>query len=193
MRSKETIIVRFLIEHKREEVNVLAISKAINMDYKNTHSIIERLEKISLVQTKKFGPSRRVMLKRMVHPLVLEAELERRNDILKDKNLSVMAHNFKRGIQSAFYVLLLFGSYAKKTQTRRSDIDVMFICPDGLEEWFEKEVSRIAHSMPLPLHPLVFSQNQFVEMIHARQSNVGQEAFNNNIILYGIEQFYEMV
>jgi len=29
-------------------------------------------------------------------------------------------------------------------------------------------------------------------MINAKESNVGQEALKNNVILYGIEQYYEM-
>ena len=76
---------------------------------------------------------------------------------------------------------------------QNSDIDLMFICSNGLEDAFEKDVNRIARSMPLPLHPLVFSESQFNEMINAKESNVGQEALKNNVILYGIEQYYEMV
>ncbi len=89
--------------------------------------------------------------------------------------------------------MLLFGSYAKKTQTKGSDIDLMFICADGLEDAFEKDASRISRSMPLPLHTLVFSESQFIGMINAKESNVGQEALKNNIILYGIETYYEMI
>ena len=193
MRSKEPAIIKSLIEHKNEELNIRNISKALKMDYKNVYSIIKRLEKISLVKIETFGQSSRVKLNAIVHPLVFEAEFERRKEILKDKNLAVMLSNFKRAIKSKLYVLLLFGSYANKTQTKNSDIDLMFICPDGLEDAFEKDVSRIARSMPLPLHPLVFSDSQFLGMINAKESNVGQEALKNNIILYGIEQYYEMV
>ena len=146
-----------------------------------------------MVKIETFGQSSRVKLNAIVHPLVFEAEFERRKEILKDKNLAVMLSNFKRAIKSKLYVLLLFGSYANKTQTKNSDIDLMFICPDGLEDAFEKDVSRIARSMPLPLHPLVFSDSQFLGMINAKESNVGQEALKNNVILYGIETYYEMI
>jgi len=193
MRSKDSAIIKFLIENKNEELNILKISKSLKMDYKNVYSIIKRLEKALLVKIETFGQSSRVKLNKIVHPLVFEAEFERRNEILKNKNIAVMLGNFKRGIKSKMYALLLFGSYAKKTQTKSSDIDLMFICADGIEDAFEKDVGRIARSMPLPLHPLVFSESQFVEMINAKESNVGQEALKNNVILYGIEQYYEMV
>jgi len=193
MRNKESTIIKFLIEHKNEELNILTISKALKMDYKNIYSIIKRLEKATLVKIETFGQSSRVNLNAIIHPLVFEAEFERRKEIFHDKNIAVMTSNFRRRIKSKMYTLLLFGSYAKKTHTKSSDIDLMFICADGTPEAFEKEVSRIGRTMPLPLHPLVFSENQFMEMINSRKSNVGQEALKNNIILYGIEQYYEMI
>src|SRR3989338_6555252 len=193
MRSKDSVIIKFLIENKNEELNILKISKSLKMDYKNIYSIIKRLEKALLVKIETFGQSSRVELNEIVHPLVFEAEFERRNEILKDKNIAVMLGSFKRGIKSKMYTLLLFGSYAKKTQTKSSDIDLMFICADGTEDAFEKNVNRIASSMPLSLHPLVFSESQFVGMTNAKESNVGQEALKNNIILYGIEQYYGLI
>ncbi|MBI2545957.1 nucleotidyltransferase domain-containing protein [Candidatus Woesearchaeota archaeon] len=193
MRGKESTIIKFLIESKNEELNIRSISLSLKMDYKNVYSIIKRLEKALLVKIETFGQSSRVKLNKIVHPLVFEAEFERRKDILKDKNLAVMLSSFKRAIKSKLYVLLLFGSYAKRTQTKSSDIDLMVICPDGLEDAFEKDINRTARSMPLPLHPLVFSESQFIEMVNAKEPNVGQEALKNNVILYGIEQYYGLM
>lgn len=193
MRGKESTIIKFLIENKNKELNIRSISKSLKMDYKNVYAIIKRLEKLQLVQIETFGQSSRVKLNAQAHPIIFEAEFERRKEILKDKNIAVMLSSFKRGIKSKLYVMLLFGSYAKRTQTKSSDIDLMFICANGLEDAFEKEVNKVARSMPLPLHPLVFSESQFFEMISAKESNVGQEALKNNVILYGIEQYYEMI
>ena len=193
MRSKESTVAKFLIEHKNEELNILNISKAMKMDYKNVYSIIKRLEKMSLVKIETFGQSSRVKLSKLVYPIVFEAEFERRKEILKNKNLTVMLNSFKRAIQSKLYVLLLFGSYAKKTQTKSSDIDLLFICPNGLQDVFEKDINRVSRSVPLPLHPMVVSESQFIEMINAKEPNVGQEALKNNVILYGIEPYYKII
>jgi predicted nucleotidyltransferase len=193
MRSREAEIVRFLIEHKNEELNIRVISKYMKMDYKNIYSIIKRLEKAGLIGIETFGSSSRIRLNRIIHQLLFEAELERRNEVIKDKNIAVMLTNFRRGLTSKLYVLLLFGSHAKKTHTKNSDIDLLFICADGIEDAFEKEVHRISRSLPLPLHPLVFSESQFTEMMHAKESNVGKEAIKNNVILYGIELYYELI
>jgi len=193
MRNKDVVIISFLIERKNEEFNILNISKELKMDYKNVYSIVKRLEKESLIKLESFGQSNRVKLVSQVHPLIFEAEYSRRKELLKNKNLAVMLNDFKNALKSKCYVLLIFGSYAKKTQTKNSDIDLMFIFPEGNEELFEKEINRAARSLPLPVHYLVFSEKQFLEMVNDKQPNVGKEALKNNIILYGIETYYEMI
>ena len=193
MRNKDTLILRYLIEHKNDELNILKISKALSMDYKTAYSIVKRLEKKLLVKLEPFGQSSRVKLLPQTHPLLFEAEYTRRKELLQDKNLAVMLNDFKNAIPSKCYIFLLFGSYAKKTQTKHSDIDLLFIIPDGKEELFETNIHRTARSSPLPIQYLVFSEQQFLEMVNAKKSNVGQEALKNNIILYGIETYYEMI
>lgn len=193
MINKDVFILKFLIEQKNQELNIFAISKQLKMDYKNVYSIIKRLEKKKLITLEAFGQANRVKLVPQVHPLIFEAEYLRRKELLKNKNLAVMVNEFKKKLTSKCYLLLIFGSYAKKTQTKNSDIDLIFIVPHGTEESFEKDVNRIARLLPLPIHYLVFSEKQFLEMMDAKQSNVGQEALRNNIILYGIETFYEMI
>ncbi|MEK6905238.1 MAG: nucleotidyltransferase domain-containing protein [Nanoarchaeota archaeon] len=193
MRNKDVMVVRQLIETRNEELNILGLSKLLRMDYKNVYSAVKRLEKELLIKLETFGQSSRVKLISQVHPLIFEAEHSRRKELLKDKNLAVMLNEFKNALKSKCYVLLIFGSYAKKTQTKNSDIDLMFIVPDEKEEPFEKKVHEITRLLPLPIHYLVFSETQFLEMTSAKKSNVGQEAIKNNIILYGIETYYELI
>lgn len=193
MRNKDVIAIRHLIERRNEELNILGLSKSLRMDYKNVYTIVKRLEKELLVKLETFGQSSRVKLISQVHPLIFEAEYSRRKELLKDKNLAVMLNELKNALKSKCYVLLIFGSYAKKTQTKNSDIDLLFIVPDEKEDLFEKNVHQIARLLPLPIHHLVFSETQFLEMAGAKKPNVGQEAIKNNIILYGIEAYYELI
>jgi predicted nucleotidyltransferase len=193
MKSKDSILIKFLIENKNEELNIRNISKGLRMDYKNAYSIIKRLEKDGMVKLETFCKSNRVKLIQKLNPLIFEAEYRRREEFLKDKNLAVMLKEIKQKVKSTLYVLLLFGSYAKKTQTKNSDIDLIFIVPDGKEESFEKDTDKIIRLLPLPIHHLVFSEKQFLEMVNSRESNVGKEALNNNIILYGTDAYYEMI
>ncbi len=185
-------VIKHLLENKAALYNIRLISKELKIDYKNTYENIRYLENKGILDLVPFGNSVQIRLKQKIHPLIYEAEYERQQKLLKNKNLLVMLDYFKN-IKSRFFILLVFGSYAKGKQSTGSDIDLMFIVPDRKETLFEKEVFQLTRSLPLPVHSLVFSEKQFLEMLVSKDLNVGKEAFNNNVILYGIEQYYALI
>lgn len=192
MNNKNLLIIKHLLTHK-EALNIHQISQNINMDYKNTYTIVKRLQKKGLLLLKTFGKAHQVLLQPTPHPLIYEAEYVRKQDSLKNKNLHVLLNFFLRGLQNKFYILLLFGSYAKGKQTKHSDIDLMFIVPDTDAEDFEKNISNITALIPLKLHTHIFPQKEFLAMKNSKELTVGSEAIKNNIILHGIELYYELI
>ncbi len=192
MKSKEVEIIRLLIENKTRELSINQIAKLLKKDYKNAHNIVTRLSKMKLVELQLFGRSYKVSLINKMHPLIYEAEYIRRDSILKDKNIAVMCDSFKR-MRSKMFVLLLFGSYARRTQTKQSDIDLLFIIPDEAEDKMEKMIHNIAGTLPLDIHANIFKESDFMAMKNSKEVTVGSEAINNNIILHGIEQYYGLI
>ncbi|MBI2142230.1 nucleotidyltransferase domain-containing protein [Candidatus Woesearchaeota archaeon] len=192
MRGKEVEIIRLLIENREKELSINQIAKLLKKDYKNTHNIVTRLAEAQLVRLQPFGKPYRVTVINKTHPLIFEAEYLRRKELLKNKDLAVMNDSFK-ALNSKLYVLLVFGSYAKKTQTKHSDIDLMFIVPDAAEEVMEREIQNIASMLPLKLHINIFRESDFKGMKNSKQATVGSEAMKNNVILHGIDSYYEML
>lgn len=192
MKNQDSIIVKVLLEHKEKDLSIADLSKLTKKDYKTTHTIVKRLEKNKLITLPQFGKSYKVILNNTVHPLLFEAEYIRREEILQNKNLRVMLDYFKKGLKISLYVLLLFGSYAKKTQSKHSDIDLFFIAPDADKD-FEKKVLNITPLIPLKLHVNIFTESEFIAMKKSKENTVGSEVIKNNIILYGIEAYYELL
>lgn len=192
MKGKEGEVIRLLIENRDKELSINQIAKLLKKDYKNTHNIVSRLSKRAVVELQPIGRSHRVALRNTMHPLIFEAEYSRRSDLLKNKDIVVMHDSF-RGLRSTLYVLLVFGSYAKRTQTKHSDIDLLFIVPDAAEDRMEKEIRNIADTLPLKLHVNVFKETDFRAMKNSKQITVGSEAIRHNLILHGIEAYYEML
>ncbi len=192
MKSQEAIIIKVLLENRDQELNISTLSKLLHKDYKTTYSIIKRLEKQKLILLQQFGKSFKIIFHLAAHPLVFEAEYARREEILRDKNLKIMVDYFKNGLKTSLYTLLLFGSYAQKKNTKHSDIDLFFIAPDSDND-FEKKVMAITLLIPLKLHIQVFTEKEFVAMKKSKETTVGSEVIKNNIILYGIEAYYELL
>ncbi len=192
MKSQEATIIKVLLENRDQELNISTLSKLLHKDYKTTYTIVKRLEKKNLITLEQFGKSFKIVLHLAAHPLVFEAEYARREEILRDKNLKIMVDYFKNGLKTSLYTLLLFGSYAKKKNSQHSDIDLFFIAPDSDKD-FEKKVMAITLLIPLKLHIQVFTEKEFAAMKKSKETTVGSEVIKNNIILYGIEAYYELL
>ena len=185
----EKKIIRYLIETKNR-FTIRELSKQIKADYKIAHTAVNRLIKKGLLKTEKIGSSIQIEFNRRLTKDVFEVEFERREEILKNKNLKIMFDSVKDNLQNINFILLLFGSYAKKKENEKSDIDLMFIVPDLS---VEKKIEQTISLLPLKIHLLVFNKKQFRGMKDSKELNVVKEAISNNVILYGIEQYYELI
>lgn len=102
--------------------------------------------------------------------------------------------NIRNKIPTPFFILLVTGSYAKKKQTKDSDLDLIVICDDAVDP--QKINAEIAHesSMSIPsVHQFVFTKKQFLEMLFDDENNYGKEAARYNFIFYGGAQYYALM
>lgn len=185
----ENKILKYLIETKNE-LTIRELANQIGADYKIIHTAIKRLINKNLLKSRKIGKSIQIGFNNKLGKKTLEVEFERREEILKNKNLRLMLDSIKKDISTSNFILLLFGSYAKKNETKNSDIDLIFIVSD---EKIETKILDSISILPLKIHPLVFTEKQFVDMKNSHKLNVVKEAIRNNIILHGIEQYYELL
>jgi len=185
----EDKIIRLFIEEKNPKT-IRDISKKIKSDYRITHTAIQRLLSKNILISKTIGKSVVCELNDSYYGVeIYEAENKRREIFLKNKNLKQMYKEIISKARSSFFVFLIFGSYVKGKPTKSSDIDIIFI---SNEKEFEEKISTILSLLPLKTHTLVFTEEEFLRMKDSKKSNVVKEAIENNIILYGIENYYRI-
>lgn len=185
----ENKIIKHLIETKKE-LTIRELSKNVKSDYKIVNTAIHRLIQKDILEGEKVGNSLRIKLRPKLSKEILSAEFERRENILKNKNLNVMLESLRENLSIVNFIILLFGSYAKDRATKISDIDLIFIIPEAN---FEKEIEKAVVLLPLKIHSLVFTEKQFTNMKNSNEPNVVKEAIKSNIILQGIEQYYSLL
>jgi len=187
MKDKSAKVIQALIDGAEEEMNINKLSRQTGINYKNTYDIIKRLNTQGLVQLEKFGQAQRCTLKRKPHPLIFEAEYERREKLLKNKDIKVLYNKLS---QLSFPVTaILFGSHARGEAEKGSDIDLIAVC----EKTRADEVQRNISIIPLNIHLTILTWEEFLAMARTREFNVVQEALKHNIILTGIEDYYRMI
>ena len=188
METELKIIKRFIENNK--PATIRDIARQIDADYKITHIAVQRLIGKKILYVQAVGKSSLCSSNESYYGMeIYEAEYGRMQAALKNSSISQLYKEIVSKIKTGFFVLLLFGSYAKGKQKKTSDIDIMFI---SNESGFEDKVSGIISLIPLKIHALTFTEEEFVRMKNARKPNVVQEAVENNTILYGIEAYYLM-
>lgn len=190
MGNNDIPILKLFLEHKEQKYTIKKISELLKINYRIAYETVLNLQKENLLKITKTGNSNQCELTNQFNQKVFCAESERRSELLKNKDLTIILDYYQRNLNSRFYVLLLFGSYAKKTQTKHSDIDLLFIIPNHAEE---KEFEQVSSMIPLKIHPHIFKEKEFIAMKNSKKITVGSEALKNNVILYGIENYYEMI
>ncbi len=185
--NNNTRVIMALLENEGKNISIAQLSNRIGMDYKNVHNSVKGLENKELIILERFGNAFNCILNKKVHPIIFEAEYERRKNLLEDKNILIL-HKKLNALNFTF-IALIFGSYAKGTYSKNSDIDLMVIG----EKNREKEIERIISLLPLDIHYLFFTYEEFLTMERSREFNVVLEAIKRNIILTGIEDYYRLM
>src|SRR3989338_4583509 len=110
-----------------------------------------------------------------------------------------------RGIND-FRSVLIFGSYAKGTQHKNSDLDLLVIydVPDVVKNWGEeqkenyirdtkKSITGILKTSQLRgspnINPIIVSSDEHKNMIINNEDNVAKESLLNHIILKGYHEY----
>jgi|SRR3989344_3676836 len=188
MITESKIIKLFLGDKKPKTIR--EISQKIKADYKITHVASQRLIAQQILNAETVGKSSLCTLNEDYYGFeIYNAENERKEQIFKNKNILQLYKEIMGKTETGFFVLLLFGSYAKSKQTESSDIDLLFI---SNEKNFENKITDLLSLLPLKTHYLVFTEEEFVRMKNSKKLTVIQEAIESNIILYGTETYYKI-
>ena len=174
--------MRFLIEHNQESFSISEIAKAIDTDYKNTYDVVKTLP--SITKEKRAGANH-ISFDFTFSDLVFLVESDRKKEFIKDKNIKVIVDDLKTVNEQ--FILLLFGSRAKKTQRKNSDYDLLLITDKP------QKVEQKISLYPIDIHLNTFSIEEFRGMVLSKEFTVVSEAIKNNVILFGIEDYYRLL
>ena len=93
-----------------------------------------------------------------------------------------------------FFIMLVFGSYAKGKATPKSDLDIAIIVespPTKKEIIPALETVKRRELLGIDCH--IFTLGEFKEMLKASQENVGKEIFRDGIICHGAIAYYSII
>jgi len=181
--------LKLFVDHKDKTFTINKAAEALKINYRIVYEEIIKLEREGLIKITKHGNSNVCGFNYKYHSKIVEIEEIRKQELFKNKDIKLIYKRIKE-VKSPFYCMILFGSYANKTNQKGSDIDLCLIADN---EKINSKVQSILSITPINVHLEDFSSEHFLLMLKSKEFNVGNEIVKNNIILYGAEAFYEMV
>lgn len=114
---------------------------------------------------------------------------------VKKRKLPECLETVKNGIlkHTEFFVLLVFGSYAKGKATLRSDLDLALIVES---EQTKKElipsVETVRRREIIDIDYHIFTRTEFLSMLTEDFQNLGKQILKESIVYYGYVPYWEL-
>ena len=178
-------ILKLLLDKKEERFTIRKIAKTLKINYRIAYEQTANLEKEEMIKVTKIGNSKICEFTYRFNNKVFYAEYCRRKELFKNKDFLVI---YNRLAELKFsFIALLFGSHAKGTANRHSDIDILTI--GGNKEEIQATISLL----PDKIHLTPINYEDFVHMAKSKEFTVVSEVIKNSIILIGIEEYYRLL
>jgi predicted nucleotidyltransferase len=189
----EVRIVIFFLAHAGGIFGIRELSRKMKTDYKMVHTAVQKLSKKGIL-IKKRQANLDLCSLNLKGDLTQAyyGELLRANDFLKAHDeLASFFNSVKEKVKTIFYSLVVFGSFAKGTETMNSDLDLLIIAQSReLGEEIERIISAETVLLKTKVHAIVLTETEFTAGLKEKKINISTEALKNHIIIAGIEAFY---
>ncbi len=177
------ILKQFLGDYKRE-IYGRGLIGSVSLSQKGIALALEELEEQSILKSRKQGTLKYCRLNlelAEIKDILAQAELARKLEFLAKHR--VLAHLFKADDR----IIGIFGSYAKSREKKDSDIDIFIIG--------KKKANDYAYQgklLDLNASAKYFTHAEWKKLIKEK-NNLVAEIINHHILIFGIEQFIDIL
>lgn len=180
--NKELSILEEFTQDYSKKVYGREIAKKLKMNQKTVSNILIKLEKENTLKFTQEGKNKYYFLNRFnpnIKDILKIIELSKKIKFTKEnKKLKELFEALENRCDG---IMVIFGSYAKGTNTEKSDIDIFIIGKikktEDLERLYNIEINLIKTSKDK------FDKNE----------NIIKEIIKSHIILKGVEEFIEII
>ena len=190
----ELKIIDLLARNTERKFTINEIAKSLEEYYSFVHRTVNKLIKDAVIIKEKAGKSYLCSINLYTEKtiaLVNLSEIEKKNDFYNsNKELKIILEDFVKSIESTItpISIVLFGSYAKCTTTKESDVDILLI--SKTKAGIDKIAKEIYAKYSKEINVIVMSSEDF-----KRQKNNAliKEVIKDHYVLCGVEKFVNLV
>lgn len=174
--------------------SVRQLSTTIKQSYALTHGAVQSLYGRKLLTMKKMGKALACQANLSADPQILAlATIEHAYRFLHKAYFGFIIEELQQKLYDELYILILFGSHARGTATKTSDIDLLFVVNAEPEiERVRKKVKTVLSSTQLKVEFEIVTAAWLFQMFNEK-GTVGREVLECSLVLQGAEAYYNLV
>jgi predicted nucleotidyltransferase len=93
-----------------------------------------------------------------------------------------------------FFILIIFGSYAKHNATNKSDLDIAIIVDsEQIVKDVTPSIETIKRREILQIDYHIFTRNNYLEMLSSNVENLGKQIYKNNMLYFGYIEYINLI
>ena len=190
----ELKIVDLLARNTERKLTINEIAKSLEEYYSFVHRTVNKLIKDNVIIKEKAGKSYLCSINLETEKtiaLVNLSEIEKKDDFYNsNKELKVILGDFVESAKSTVnpISIVLFGSFAKGTATKESDVDILLI--SKTKEGIDKITKEIYAKYSKEVNAVLMTSDDFKKQ---KDKAITKEIIKDHYVLYGVEKFVNLV
>ena len=111
---------------------------------------------------------------------------------LTQRTIKIIKKSVKK--YTAFYSMVIFGSYATQEQKKESDLDIaIFIEIEELKKEIQRALDSAEQKAIMKIDSHVIAKNEFLEMLRIEEENLGKQIARKHLAVYNHQIFYAIM
>ena len=196
MSRLELKIIDLMSKNLEKKFTINEIAKTLNETYSFVNRIVNRLIKDKVIIKEKVGKAYLCSLNlkndKTIALLHLDEVNQKEQFYKKNREIKLVLEDFIEELKSKFkenlIFVALFGSYAKGTATKESDIDILIVCKKKVE--ITKITREIHAKYGKEIIPILMTP---AESKKQEEKPIIREIIKYHYVLFGFEEFIKRV
>jgi predicted nucleotidyltransferase len=168
---------------------IRGISLQMGKPYPKVHASVKELEAAGVLKVKSVGKSSVCEISLSQEGMTLLSFLDEQEALFKKIPNMEKILGFREFLDD---IILVAGSYAKGKETKKSDIDLVVITRDNVQNK-QRLLETFTSLLAPPVHSVALSYSDFLGMLTNKEENYGKEIFRNRLIFRNAKRYYEIV
>lgn len=195
-------IIKIFYDDPTGVCSINEISRLIGSPYGTTYNYVQTLIKEKVLKSCVKGRSNLCSLnfesQKAIELLsiisVSKKDTFSKKEAIISEALDKLANRVREKSDHNIFSIVLFGSIVKGSATKKSDIDLFFICTskDKYDEIIEDECNVLRMSYGMDISSIIAEPIMYINMLREKGENVGKQILKNKIIFYGANKYWEL-